>query len=336
MDYEKKSIRFGLTMIVCAVVFKLISVCAGPVADFLADPEVASLVVYLQTGRRIELPQQATEETMLPTEEVYPTEPEEQTILTFSPEDALLVSVIQAWEYPLDLEALLQKPLQWDLTGTSPQVLILHSHGTESYTKTAESQYLSSAAYRTLDVEHNMVRIGEELTKRLEEMGIGVIHDTTLHDYPSYTDAYINSRATVEKYLAQYPQISLVLDLHRDATDLESGAQLITTAQVDGRSSAQLMLVVGTDKSGRTHPNWQENMALAVKLQARMQQRHPGICRPINFRTERFNQDLLPGALLVEVGAAGNTLEEALVAVQALAEVIGELAKGTATADSTS
>ena len=77
-------------------------------------------------------------------------------------------------------------------------------------------------------------------------------------------------------------------------------------------------------------------MALAAKLHAQLEKRFPGICRPISFRTERFNQDLSAGALLIEVGAAGDTLEEALVAVGALAEGIADLALGTITADSTS
>lgn len=335
MDHERKAIRFGLTVIACALALKLISAAGGPMKEFLAEPEVASLLVYLQTGRRVELPQQWTDAPVFATEATLPTEPEE-VILTFAPEDASLVTVSQFWEYPLDVEALLRKDLRWDLTSDGPKVLILHSHATESYTKTEKNPYIATAAYRTLDTEHNMIRIGEELKQQLEAMGIGVIHDTTLHDHPSYTDAYVNSRETVERYLAQYPQISLVLDLHRDATDLAAGPQLTTTAMVEGQTSAQLMLVVGTDKSGRTHPNWEENMALAVKLHARLQQRYPGICRPISFRTERFNQDLLPGALLVEVGAAGDTLEEALVAAQALAVAIGDLAKGAATTESTS
>ena len=50
--------------------------------------------------------------------------------------------------------------------------------------------------------------------------------------------------------------------------------------------------------------------------------------RPINFRTERFNQDLLPGALLIEVGAAGDSLDQALVAAEALGEGIAALSRG--------
>lgn len=342
MDHEKKAIRVGLAAIACALAVKLFMGAPGWIAALLEKPEVASVLVYLQTGRVVKLPpdapEEATEETTAPTEETVnaATAPQEQAVLTFSPQDAQLVTVSRAWDYPLDVEALLQTDLRWDLTQPQPQVLILHSHTTESYTQTPEQTYVATAAYRTQDPDHNMLRVGQALKEELEALGIGVIHDTALHDYPSYNDAYINSRASVERYLQQYPGICLVLDLHRDATDPNAGPQLNTAAQVDGEGSAQLMLVVGTNASGREHPNWQENMALAVKLHARLEQRYPGICRPISFRMERFNQDLLPGALLVEVGAAGDTLEEALVAVKALAAAIGDLAKGTATADSTS
>ena len=96
------------------------------------------------------------------------------------------------------------------------------------------------------------------------------------------------------------------------------------------------MMVVGTNANGLHHPNWQKNMAFAIKLHALLEKENPGICRPISFRAERFNQDLSPGALIVEVGAAGDTLSQALTAVTALGEAITALSSGSAAADSTS
>ena len=181
-----------------------------------------------------------------------------------------------------------------------------------------------------------MVCVGQALQAALEAKGIGVIHDKTLYDNPSYNDAYIQSRKGVQAWLEQYPSISLVIDLHRDAAGDSATGQLQTQVMIDGSPSAQLMIVVGSNAGGRQHPQWKENLALAAKLHAQLEKRFPGICRPISFRTERFNQDLSPGALLIEVGAAGDTLEEALVAVGFLAEGISDLALGTVTADSTS
>ena len=155
-----------------------------------------------------------------------------------------------------------------------------------------------------------------------------MVHDRTLHDYPDYSGAYESARKEAQKYLAAYPSIQLILDLHRDALE-DRGNQLPTSATVNGQPSAQLMLVVGTNAGGLTHESWEENVSLGLKLHAQLEQLAPGIMRPMSLRSQRFNQDLLPGALLVEVGAAGNTQAEALLAAEQLAEAIAALAKGT-------
>ena len=121
-----------------------------------------------------------------------------------------------------------------------------------------------------------------------------------------------------------------MLDIHRDSVTDKNGKQVRLTADINGKKSAQLMLVVGTDANGLKHPDWPDNMALAVKLHAQLEKSVPGICRPISFRKQRFNQDLSPGALIVEVGAAGNSRQEALLAAEQLARAILALAKGTA------
>lgn len=338
MDRKQRIKSYCLKIIICMLMIQLMAALVQPLTKLLSNPQIASLVIYLETGRVVKrIPsetQPAQEETTMPPQP--PQQIQEQVNgISFSREDAQLIQVSNFSNFSMDIPGLLLSELSWDLTVQSPQVLILHSHATESYTQTAQNPYQPSAAYRTLDVQHNMVRVGEELKLALEAKGIQVIHDTTLHDSPAYNDAYIRSRQTVEQWLEQYPSISLVIDLHRDATGDSSVGQLRTAVTVDGVSSAQLMLVVGSNAGGRTHPNWKSNLALATKLQAQLEKRFPGICRPISFRTERFNQDLSEGALLIEVGAAGDTLEEALAAVSFLAEGIFDLAFGTVTADST-
>lgn len=335
MNKERHGLRLAMAMAVCLTALNL----AGPLAQLLSRPEVASLIVYLETGRVVKLQLTPPAETQPPETTGPPTETTVSPVIqkpAFQAEDAELIEVHYHWDCQLDTQALLLSELHWDLTAQGPQVLILHSHATESYTPTAEEPYTASSAYRTLDPEHNMLRVGAALKASLEARGIGVLQDTTLHDHPSYTDSYVRSRETVQSYLSAYPTIRLVLDLHRDAASLDSSTQLSTRATVNGRDAAQIMLVVGTNAGGRLHPQWQENMALAMKLHAQLEKAHPGLCRPIGCRTERFNQDLSTGALLVEMGAAGDTLEEALVTAEALAEAIVALSLGTVTADSTS
>ena len=320
----------GLGAVICVAAMQLLS----PLMAILSKPEVAQFLVYLETGRVVKLQLDPPIETEPPeTEPASPTPQQEPLVLSAA--DAQLIDIYYHWECQLDTQAMLLSELDWDLTDQGPKVLILHSHATESYTQTAQNRYEESSEYRTLDPDHNMLRVGQALAQALEARGIGVIHDTTLHDHPSYTDAYIRSRETARQYLAQYPSICLVLDLHRDAAEMDGGGQLTTYAQVDGKDSAQIMLVVGSNAGGREHPGWQENMSLALKLHATLEKQNPGICKPMGLRTERFNQDLCSGALLVEIGAAGDTLEDAITAAEALAAGIYALALGATTTAST-
>lgn len=334
MKLEQRTLRIGAAAILCAIVFRLLSGgFLGKLVDTLVSPEVTSFLLYLETGRVVR-----PAEPQLPTDpslpQTQPTQPQTQPTqppavqAVFSPQDAELVEVNSVCDYTVDVKALLQQPLSWDLTADGPSVLILHSHGTESYTKT--ETYEESSDYRTLDENYNVVSIGAQLARLLEAGGIEVIHDKTLHDYPSYSDSYNNSRDAVKAYLAQYPSIRLVLDIHRDAVEDSRGSQVGFTVGTEDGKAAQVMLVVGTDANGLTHPDWEENMALAVKMYAQMEKNVPGICRPISFRPQRFNQDLSAGAVLVEMGAAGNTRQEALLAAQYLSEAILDLACGTA------
>lgn len=338
MNLEKRSLQVGAVAVVCAILLRMSSGgFLGGVVEALTSPEAVAAILYLETGRVVRLaqPQPPTEPTepsvteqLQPTQEPTQPQQEEPAQAVFAEDDAALVEVNSVCGYDADLPTLLKHPLSWDLTQEEPTVLILHTHGTESYTKTED--YVESSSYRTLDEGYNVVSVGNALAQTLEAGGIKVVHDTTLHDYPSYSDSYNHARDYIEKYLEQYPSISLVLDIHRDAVEDSDGQQMQFTTQVSGQTSAQLMMVVGTDAGGLTHPDWPENMSLAVKLHAQLEKNCPGICRPISFRSQRFNQDMSPGALIVEVGAAGNTRQEALLAAQLLGQAILDLSYGTA------
>ena len=322
MNTEKLSLRVGAGVVALALLLRLLgSGVLEPIIQTIVSPETIRILLFLETGRYARTPE-ATPETETPAEPVQLALPAD-----FQPEDADLVKVNSYNGYEADPAALLQMPLTWDLTDHRPRVLILHSHGSESYENT--ENYTASGNYRTLDTQYNMISLGDQLAMLLEDAGIEVIHDRTMHDSPSYTDAYNQARKSIQSYLKEYPDICLVLDLHRDALQDKNGNQIGYTVDVGGEKAAKVMLVVGTDKNGLKHPNWKENLALAVKLHAQMEKIAPGLCRPISFRAQRFNQDLSTGALIVEVGAAGNTRQEALNSLQPLAQSIIALAHGT-------
>ena len=216
--------------------------------------------------------------------------------------------------------ALASAPVRLDLPDDGPQILILHTHTTEAYTPSEGETYVPSDPYRTTDCNHNVVRVGEEMAQVFRDRGYGVVHDTALYDYPSYNGAYARSGAAAERWLARYPTIRVVLDVHRDALEGEDGTiYKAVSAPADG-GTAQVMLVVGTDGTGAKHPLWQENLTFAMRLQKQMLADRGTLARPIVLRASNFNQQLSVGSLLVEVGTHGNTLPEAIAGARLFAE----------------
>lgn len=248
--------------------------------------------------------------------------------LQFRTEEAERITIQGGCTYAVDKAALLTRPSALDFSGEGPKVLIVHTHSSEAYTQEAGWEYTESDPLRTGTRERSVIRVGDEIAEVLEAHGIETLHDTALNDYPTYSGAYARMQTTIEDYLAQHPSIQIVLDVHRDAAVDASGEQVGFTTQVEGESAAQVMLVVGTDEGGLEHPNWQENLANALKLQTLLERKYPGLCRDVDLRTERFNQHETPGSLLAEFGSTGNTLREAIRAGRCFAEGLAELIEG--------
>ena len=204
-----------------------------------------------------------------------------------------------------------------------PQVLIIHTHGTESYTMPAGEEYEPTDSFRTLDTRCNMIRVGDEMAQALTDAGVSVVHDRTLYDYPSYSGAYDRSLASIRRYLEKYPSISFVLDVHRDAVEDGNGNQYKLLCGEE-KSAAQMEFVIGSNGGGLSHDSWRENLKLACAVQETLYARFPTLMRPITVRNSRYNQHMTAGSLLVEVGTAGNSLEEAINAARLFAAGFAE------------
>ncbi len=310
--------------------------------------QLASFFLYLQTGL-IASPDEAQEhpETTPQGEEVlaalsktttpqvptkvfdFPTwTPEEHALLSFPSELAQSIEVKLCGEYQPDLPALMEKPVELDFSGTEPRILILHTHASESYTQSPGWEYTSSSPYRCLDEERSVVNVGNLVAQRLEEAGIPVIHDKTFHDQPSYNHSYSRAMETISYWMEQYPSIQMVIDVHRDAVELENHEQYATSAIVNGTQSAQVMLVIGSDEGGLYHPTWEKNLSWALKLQAQMDRQFPGLARPLLFYPQRYNQHAAPGSIVLEVGTTGDTMEKALTAADAFCQVLIQVIDG--------
>ena len=269
--------------------------------------------------------------TALPETTAAPSDIVAQTLLPTSPEGYDVAGGLYLYNrtsLDVDLAAAAASTVPITLPEEGPQILIIHTHGSEAYTPDGTDVYTpSDNNTRTLDTNYNMVRVGTEMEKVFTEMGLGVVHDTTLYDYPQYNGAYDRSAQAVQAYLEQYPTIRIVLDVHRDALIGEDGTVYKAVTTVDGTSTAQVMLVLGSSEGGE-HPNWMENLTLACKIQNGMNTLYPTLARPMTMRSSRYNQQLCSGSLLVEVGTHGNTLQEALAGARLFARAAGQVLLG--------
>lgn len=345
MNKQKQAFRVGALSILLAVLIRMVCSSAfGSEVALFSQPRLASFLIYTETGREVPVttvPSSSTAATTVQTEPTTPTQniepiptPPTPQIPTqkpvFTAEDIQYLTMNIECKRSPNVEKLLTKPLNWDLTGSAPTILIVHTHGTEAYTPTADTQYEEfGGEYRTKDERYNMISIGDELTRLLEEAGLSVIHDRTPYDLNDYLDSYDNSRTAVQKHLKEHPSIKMVIDLHRDAAEYADGTQWAARGTLNGQSAAKVMMVVGTNATGLYHPNWETNLSIAEKLTVLMERNHDGMARDLNLRGARFNHDLAMGAMIAEIGATGNTHEEAIRGVSVLAEAIIELSIGS-------
>jgi stage II sporulation protein P len=235
-------------------------------------------------------------------------------------------------KYSPDINELLKRdyPLNYAKTvssnnETQPLVLIIHTHGSECYSPEGVQAYTADTPTRVLDTASNVVAVGEVLADELNSRGVHTIHCTTMFDAESYSDSYNLSEKAVKDYLAEYPSIQYVFDVHRDSITRANNEKIKPLTKVNGINTAQAMFVVGTDSGGANHPNWLNNLTVASHFQNKLIEKYGNIMRPINLRKASFNAEHAPGSLLIEVGSCGNTLSEAKNCARLLGETIAEI-----------
>ncbi len=243
-------------------------------------------------------------------------------------EDATL-NIINKTKFSVDLPSLLKKtfPINGAIPEEEPLVLIIHTHGSESYLDNGYDFYAPEETFRSLVESETVVHIGEVLCEKLNSLGIYTIHDKTMYDQTDFNRSYNYSREGIKKALAEHPSIKFVIDLHRDSVFDTNGKNIKPLTTLNGKQCAQLMLVVGTNEGGSNHPEWRDNLTFATHLQQKMNDLYPTLARPINLRSAAFNQALTKGSVLLEVGACGNTIEEAENAVLLFAQAYASLIK---------
>ena len=211
-----------------------------------------------------------------------------------------------------------------DITIDNKDIILFHTHSCESYTPSEAYNYEQTGTFRTTDLNYSVVRVGTELENQLKEYNYNVIHNTSYHDYPSYNGSYTRSLATVENILKDNPS-DIIIDVHRDA--IGSRSDYAPCVKIGDDIAAQIMFVVGSNEGGLWHPNWNQNLKFAIKVQEKAEEMYPGLFKPITLTKYRYNQHIGKYASIIEVGATGNTLEQCLNSMKYLSKVLDEILK---------
>ncbi|MBE6877802.1 MAG: stage II sporulation protein P [Ruminococcaceae bacterium] len=239
--------------------------------------------------------------------------------VTYKRQNCYIKNVTQLSKTEVEAELLQEMAFKVEKNSSKPQILIMHTHATESYQNWNELYYDPAYTCRDTDVTKNMVSVGKIIADKLNDLGYNTLHDATLHDYPNYNGSYDRSKATVESYLTKYPSIKVVLDVHRDAIERTDGTRIKPVVTINGKQCAQVMIISGADNGYLNMPNFKKNLRFASHLQNSMETLYPGFTRPVLFDYRNYNQQLTTGSLLIEVGGHANTLEEAQNAAKLIA-----------------
>lgn len=224
-----------------------------------------------------------------------------------------------------DIAALLDSDLPFALEDNhTVQVLIYHTHTCESYMTEDTGEYDADFYPRSTDGSQGVIAVGDRIAETLKAHGIGVVHDKTLHDDPSYEGSYGRSRSTAESYCAKYPGIKVTLDIHRDSMTNDSGTKYKPVFTHDGKKAAQIMIMSGYNEEGE-FPFWDENLIFATHLQQRCEEMYPGMTRPLYFGEFKYNMNINNGSLLIEVGTDANTVDEACRTGEFLANALSSV-----------
>lgn len=211
----------------------------------------------------------------------------------------------------------------FELGSEEPQVLIYHTHTSESFLPYSNS-FDPDYPIRSSDCEKNVTAVGDALCEALAARGISVVHDCRVHDYPMFTGAYYRSGDTLLENIEEYPTIKIAIDIHRDGILNDDGSATAPIVEINGKTAAQIMIITGCNSSDTVIPDYMENLKVAALIQNCAEKAYPGLARPILFDYRNYNQSLFQGCILIEVGSQANSLDEVIYTGELLGNVIAD------------
>ncbi|MDY5576760.1 MAG: stage II sporulation protein P [Lachnospiraceae bacterium] len=225
----------------------------------------------------------------------------------------------------LDTKVLLEKDMSIVKDASVPQILIYHTHGSETFADSTE------------DIKGTgIIAVGGKLAEILSSVyGYNVIHCTEIFDNVNgvfdRSKAYDYSRETVQQILTDNPSVQVIIDLHRDG--VREDLHLVT--DINGKPTARIMFFNGVSRSSAQGDisylyNQYRSDNLSFSLQAKLEAlcKYPDFTRKNYIDAYQYNLDLMPRAMLIEAGAQTNTLQEELNAMEPLADILDSVLSG--------
>lgn len=229
--------------------------------------------------------------------------------------------------HPVNISDYIDGKVYARIDKTKPVVLIYHTHTSETYELLDRGYYTNERSTRSDSKDENMIRIGEEICKTLEENGYKTIHDKTIYD-TEYSGAYDRSLSVISKIIDENPSIQIALDVHRGTIYQKDGTKVKTVTTINNTKAAQIMIISGCEDGNVTDfPDWEKNLSFALNLQKQIVNDNPKLVRPLMFCSRKYNMDVLPCALQIEIGTDANTLAEAVFSARMFALSLSELLK---------
>ena len=313
-----------LAFIVCLAVL----VAAFAVSEIWSSPSSAVgtwIRGLFRRGRVTEpLPDQVadppaqTEETD-PTDPALPQDPPDGAISVFaatlSEPATALPEPASEWYLPLPEEG--------------PAVLIVHTCPSEAYLAEPVAWLageIGDATYSD-DPARCVTAVGEVLRETLLANGISAVCcDAPLSGgEAALNGSYERTAAIIAEQLERYPSVRYVVDVRRDSLMDAQGRYLRAVATGEGEPTAQVLAVVGTDRSGVACPAWRENLAFAEALGERLDLEQPTVFRGVTLRNAPCNQQLAPRSMQLRIGTGANTAAEAARAARLVGNALSDL-----------
>ncbi|MBR1413877.1 MAG: stage II sporulation protein P [Bacilli bacterium] len=202
----------------------------------------------------------------------------------------------------------------------NPIVYIYNSHQTEAYDKTNLEAY---------NITPTVMMASYILRERLNDLGIpsivetGNITNILNNNNWSYGYSYKASRILIENALASNASIKYLIDIHRDSVGHD-----LSTITINDINYAKIMFVIGSE-----YDTYESNLAFAKQLRLKIDELYPGLCRGIAVKSGKgvngvYNQDLSPRAILIEIGAQYNNIEEVNNTTGIIADVLFSYIEG--------